>query len=95
MRIRLTSRAAVDIERIYLESARQFGVAQADLYQRGLMDSIAVIADHPFLAHERTMFRKPVRIHTYQSHVIAYLVDDSGVLIVRILHAHQNLRRIL
>ena len=54
-----------------------------------------MIADHPFLAHERTIFRQPVRIHAYKSHVIAYLVDDLGVLVVRILHAHQNMRRIL
>lgn len=95
MKVRLTSRAAADIGRIYLEGARQFGLTQADTYQRGLMDSISVIADHPFLAHERTIFRQPVRIHAYKFHVIAYLVDDLGVLVVRILHAHQNMRRIL
>jgi len=95
MMVRLTSRATADIDRIYLEGARQFGIAQADAYQRGLMASISIIADHPFLAHERTAFRNPVRIHAYESHVIAYVVDDLGVLIVRILHAHQNLRRIL
>lgn len=95
MRVRITSRATADIDRIYLESARQFGLAQADSYQQGLMASISVIADHPYLAHERANFRTAVRIHAYQSHVIAYLIDDVGVLIVRILHAHQNLRRIL
>lgn len=95
MKARLTTKAIADIDRIYLESTRQFGLAQADSYQQGLMESISVVAEHPFLAHERVVFRKPVRIHTYKSHVIAYLIDDVGVLIVRILHAHQNLRRIL
>ena len=46
------------------------------------------------MARERTGFRRPVRIHSYESHVIVYLVRDI-VLVIRILHAHQNLRRIL
>jgi toxin ParE1/3/4 len=95
MKVRLTSRAIADIDRIYLDIAKQFGLRQADAYQRGLMESISVIADHPFLAHERTIFRKSIRLPTYKSHIIAYLVDDLGVLVVRVLHAHQNLRRIL
>lgn len=95
MKLRLSTKAIADVERIYLESARQFGMRQADTYQAGLRGSLAVIAEHPHLARERSGFQRPVRIHFYESHVIAYLVDDQGVLVVRIVHAHQNLRRIL
>ncbi len=94
MKLKLTPRAIADLQRIYVESARSFGISQADSYQSGLRNSLDLIGEHPLLARERTGFRLPVRIHPYESHVIVYLVADS-VVVVRILHAHQNLRRIL
>ena len=94
MELKLTPCAIADIERIYLESARQFGISQADAYQAGLRRSLELIGQHPLVARERTGFRRPVRVHPYESHVIVYLVGDA-VLVIRILHAHQNLRRIL
>ena len=94
MKLKLTPRAITDLERIYLESARSFGISQADAYQAGLRNSLDLIGEHPLMARERTGFRRPVRIHSYESHVIVYLVRDI-VLVIRILHAHQNLRRIL
>jgi toxin ParE1/3/4 len=95
MRLKLSLRAIADIDRIYLESARSFGISQADTYQAGLRASFTVIAKHPLLARERTEFRRRVRVHPYESHVIVYLADERGVLVIRVLHAHQNLRRIL
>ena len=94
MRLRLSLRAKFDIKRIYLNGARSFGVRQADTYQTGLLDTLKLIASNPLLAHERLGFSRPVRIHQYQSHLIAYSLDEQGVWVVRILHAHQNLRRI-
>lgn len=95
MKLRLSRQAKADIGRIYLESARAFGIHQADSYQSGLRESLGIIGAHPELARERSNFTRPVRVHPYEAHVIVYLLDDKGVLILRILHAHQKLRRIL
>jgi toxin ParE1/3/4 len=36
-----------------------------------------------------------VRVHPFQAHVIIYVVDDAGVLIVRVLHGRQEWERLL
>ena len=95
MTLRLSPRAIADVDRIYLASARRFGIRQADIYQRGLRDTLDAIAAFPQLAHERQDPRRKVRIQPYESHLVIYLIEEDGVLVVRIVHAHQNLRRIL
>ena len=95
MKIRFSLRARADLRRIYIDSAKTFGPQQAEVYQQGLFDSFKLIADYPLMAKERLGYQRPVRFHTYESHVIAYWLDKHGVWVVRIVHAHQNLRRIL
>ena len=95
MRLRLTPAAISDVKRIYRESIKRFGIKQADRYQDGLAEILQVIAEHPRLNREHTQFRRPMRLHPYESHVVAYIIDEDSVAVVRILHAHQNLRRIL
>ena len=95
MRLRLTPAAISDVKRIYRESIKRFGIKQADRYQDGLAEILQVIAEHPRLNREHAQFRRPMRLHPYESHVVAYIIDEDSVAVVRILHAHQNLRRIL
>lgn len=40
----------------------------------------------PEMAAERRDFRPPVRIYHYEKHLIIYVINDSGILIVRVLH---------
>ena len=40
----------------------------------------------PEMAAERRDFRPPVRIQHYEKHLIIYVIEDSGILIVRVLH---------
>lgn len=63
MKLKLTPRAIADLQRIYMESARSFGIVQADSYQAGLRASLDLIGEHPLLTRERPGFRRPVRIH--------------------------------
>ena len=44
----------------------------------------------PDMAPERRDFRPPVRIHHYEKHLIIYVIEDSGILIVRVLHQSQD-----
>ena len=45
------------------------------------------------MARERTEFAPPARLHPYRSYLIVYLLDDEGVLIVRIMHGRQDWER--
>jgi toxin ParE1/3/4 len=93
MPYRTTRRADQDIIDIYLWGCREFGQTQAERYHAGLAASLDLIADNSRMARERSEFCPPVRLHPYESHMIVYLLDDRGVLIVRVLHGRQDWER--
>ena len=90
MRPRLTRAAEEDVIHVYLESARLFGRLQADRYLDGLERAFDFVADQPLAARERREISPPVRLHVYGAHIIVYLVEPDGVLILRIRHGHEN-----
>lgn len=90
MPYRTTRQADRDIVDIYLRGCREWGQPQAERYHEGLSAVFDLIADNPRMARERFEVDPPVRLHPYQSHLIAYLLDDNGVLIVRVLHGRQD-----
>ncbi|MGH7088411.1 MAG: type II toxin-antitoxin system RelE/ParE family toxin [Stellaceae bacterium] len=90
MSYRTTRQADADIIDIYLWGCHEFGQRQAEQYHNGLAATFDLIAAHPRMARERSEFNPPVRLHPYQSHLIVYMLDDDGVLIVRVLHGRQE-----
>jgi toxin ParE1/3/4 len=90
MAYRTTAQADQDIIDIYLWGWREFGQPQAERYHAGLAAALDLIADNPRIARERHEFTPTVRLHPYQSHMIVYLLDDMGVLVVRVLNGRQD-----
>ncbi|TVR84711.1 MAG: type II toxin-antitoxin system RelE/ParE family toxin [Rhodospirillales bacterium] len=90
-----TRRADQDIIEIYLHGASTFGVDQAERYVEGMVAAFELLARNPQLARNRTEFDPPVRLHPYQSHMIAYVTRDDGILIIRVLHGRQAWERCL
>lgn len=91
MTYRLSRKAEDDIIQLYLRGARDFGVAQAERYYAGLEAIFSFLADYPLAARERLEIHPPVRVHPYKSHLIVYLAEeDGGVLILRIRHGHED-----
>ena len=90
MGYRLSRKAGEDIVHAYLEGARQFGPHQAEAYHAGLEQMFAILAAHPRLARERDEITPPVRIHPYQSHIIIYVIEGDGILILRVRHGHED-----
>lgn len=82
---RKTRLAEDDIISIYIQGVKEFGPRQAEIYHAGLADAFNFIASHPQLAPERHEFDPPIRLHRHRAHHILYLIDDDGVLIVRVL----------
>lgn len=90
MRVRFSKAARQDLKAIYLQSEEMFGRKQADAYAAGLSAAIRLIADFPLSARLRQELKWPVRARPYQSHVILYTVDEAGVLVLRVRHAHED-----
>jgi toxin ParE1/3/4 len=82
--------AAQDVTDIFMYGAREFGIPQAEKYHEGLARIFRFLSDNPFAARERAEFSPPVRIHPFGAHVLIYLTDDAGVLIVRVLGGRQD-----
>lgn len=94
MTYRLTRKAEEDLVSIYVEGVRSFGVSQAERYHGELERVFEMLAENPLLARERSELSPPVRIHPHGAHVIVYLPEGGGgVLIVRVRHAHEDWAR--
>lgn len=90
MSYRLSQRAEQDLIDIYVASFGMFGVAQAERYQDSLEAAFDAIAAFPYIGRERAELRPPVRVHPCKSHIILYVLDERGPLIVRVRHAGED-----
>ena len=91
MAYKLTNSAEQDLIGIYVEGFRLFGERQAEAYAQTFRGTFELLAQFPGLARERVELTPPVRIHPCGSHIIVYLVMETGdVLIVRIRHGRED-----
>lgn len=90
---RLTRKAAQDIRAIYRQGTELFGSRQAELYHQSLQATFELIAHNPRLARLRSEINPPVRVHPHGAHLIVYLEQSDGsVVIVRVHHGRENWR---
>ncbi len=91
MAYRLTRKAADDLRRIYVEGFHLFGADQAARYHDQLGQALDLIAAHPLMARERREITPPIRIHRCGSHIVIYLAEaDGGVLVLRVRHGRED-----
>lgn len=91
MAFNLTAAAKGDLIHTYIEGVRLFGIAQAEKYQDKLEERFGLLSANPRMARERPELTPPVRINSCGSHIIIYVIDDHGdVLIVRVRHGRED-----
>ena len=91
--VRLTSRAEADLAGIADYSIETFGIEQARRYRDDLDACFRTIAENPRLGRSAEALFRGLRRIEHRSHVVFYLVDESGILIVRILHSSMDSAR--
>jgi toxin ParE1/3/4 len=84
---RLRPKAVEDLEAIWLYTAQQWSVDQADLYTQQLTAGMNLLVTQPKIARERTELNPPVRIYPVASHLIIYRIEADYLDIIRIRHA--------
>ncbi|WP_267356487.1 MULTISPECIES: type II toxin-antitoxin system RelE/ParE family toxin [unclassified Methylobacterium] len=52
-----------------------------------------LLAANQRMARERQAFDPPVRLHPYGAHMIVYLENGAGILVIRTLHGRQDWER--
>jgi len=92
---RLTPAAQNDLADIWLYTAQQWSVTQADRYTDILEDTLERLLFMPEMARERPEFDPPVRIHPSADHLIIYRVENDYLSILRVLGASQDWQVIL
>lgn len=89
-RFTVSKAASADIRNIAKYTQQRWGRDQRRQYLDGLNKKFEMLAAMPEMAAERRDFQPPVRIHHYEKHLIIYVITDSGILIVRMLHQRQD-----
>lgn len=84
---RVSRAAESDLRKIGRYTQDTWGKTQRRKYLQAINERFQFIADNPQLSRERSEFTPPVRILPHERHLIVYLTDEKGVLILRVLHA--------
>lgn len=87
---RLSRAADASIAQIYEYSLLNFGEAVADAYFRGMHDILLRLVKFPRLGRECQEAGDDCRRLEYKSHVVFYVVDDDGILVLDILGSAQD-----
>jgi toxin ParE1/3/4 len=90
---RLSKQADSDIAGIANYTIRQFGVKQARRYRDGFEKVFRRLAEYPNSGRSAGHLAPRLRRMNFESHVIFFLHDEDGVLIVRILHQRMDFKR--
>ena len=87
---RLTPAAEADLTEIWLYTAENWTVAQADRYMDSLERTFDTLLSMPEIARERMEFEPPVRIHPSAQHIVIYRILEDHLAILRVLGGRQN-----
>jgi toxin ParE1/3/4 len=90
MRLVISDEARRDLESIARFGTMQFGAVQALAYAARIERAMQTICATPKMAPIRKSGRGICHILTVESHLIAYEVREQEVLVLRVLHGHQN-----
>ena len=87
---RTTPDADADLVGIYEYGALEFGTNQAEEYLERLHSVFLFLAANPRAARERVEIEPPVRLWSFQAHLIIYQIVDEDVLVLRVLGMRQD-----
>ena len=80
-----------DLEDVWEYTIARWDVEQAIGYTDEIEAACEILCESPLMCREREEYYPPVRIHPHGEHLIVYVMDDEGILIVRILHSHMDI----
>lgn len=92
-RFRLSSRAESDLSEIADYTIESFGLDQARRYVEGLEVCFQALADRSSEGRSAAELAPGLMRFRQQSHVVFYMPDEEGVLIVRVLHKSMDFQR--
>ena len=83
----------MDIDGIHEYTIASFGLTQAQRYLNGMHARFEDLAHQPMPGRVAGQLASNLRRYEYRSHVVFYVAEQEGVLIVRVLHQSMDVRR--
>jgi toxin ParE1/3/4 len=85
MSVRFSTAAQNDLSQIAEYTLENWGVAQSRKYRDDLIQTLDSLQRDPRIGRLAHLTSRPVRQFPFASHVIYYLAESEGILIVRVL----------
>ncbi|PJJ07558.1 toxin ParE1/3/4 [Flavobacterium sp. 1] len=88
----ISEKALEDINNIWIYTAENWSVEQADRYYNLIIDEIEYIVDNLDMAHDFGKVRKSYRYSKVKSHLIFFKKDKTNEIeVVRVLHERMDI----
>lgn len=87
-RIRISSEAERDIDGIAAHTLGAWGWRQTAEYLAKLEEGIDLLGTNPLIGRKCDEIQADLRRFEIGSHVVFYLAETEGILVVRVLHEH-------
>lgn len=88
----ITEKALEDINNIWIYTAENWSVEQADRYYNLIIDEIEYIIDNLDMARDFGKIRKSYRYSKVKSHLIFFKKDSTNEIeVVRVLHERMDI----
>ncbi len=84
--VRISGEAEADIDRIADYTTSTWGWRQTNQYLAKLEDGFDLLAQNPSIGRSCDSIRAGLRRFEIGRHVVFYLPESDGVLVVRVLH---------
>jgi toxin ParE1/3/4 len=91
LKYRLTPTAKSDFVEIWNYSVETWGLKQAEKYLQDIEDTLNQLAANPELGRQRPEIASGYYSFPAQKHIIFYLISDSYIDIIGILHGKMDI----
>ena len=88
---RITPRAKEDLKAIGRYTLKTWGKAQRDTYLHAMEERFAWLAQRPDLGRHRPEVREGYYSYPQGSHVVFYLIRESGIDIIGVPHQRMDI----
>lgn len=92
LKIKISSEAILDLEKIWLYTLEKWSREQADRYYKIIIDEFEFLRTNYYTGKSAEQIRLGYRVSFVKSHIIFYKIEkEQKLVIIRILHQSVNI----